>query len=167
MLAYCNAILDSIDNVKPTKSMSIECINIALKYNKIDSLTRWIAQRKLTFSYESAKLIEKYAKKFPKNAKNLFELALFIYTDLKSIFEMAVCMAKLGNFNHKLKKRKQMFNILFNFIQGRYSVMMEFALSNKNVFTNKDIFLKILRQCPSIDLANLIIDSLKLVIMLL
>ncbi len=84
--------------------MSIECINIALKYNKLDLLTRWIAQRKLTFSYESAKIIEKYAKKFTKNAKNLYELALFIYTDLKSIFEMAVCMAILGIFNFKNQK---------------------------------------------------------------
>jgi hypothetical protein len=42
--------------------------------------------------------------------------------------------------------------------------MMDFALSNKNLFSNKDPFLKILRECPSMELANLIIDSLKMVI---
>ncbi len=96
LLAYCNALIESIHTVKPSQAMSIECIKVALMYNKIDSLTRWIAQKKLTFSYEAGQLIEQYAKQKPKISIQMFELALFVYTDLKSPFEMAVCMARLG-----------------------------------------------------------------------
>lgn len=49
LLIYCNAIIESIDDhnsSRPNKEMSMECIKIALKFNKLDLLTRWIAQKK-------------------------------------------------------------------------------------------------------------------------
>ena len=130
--------MDSIDQIKPNEQMSNEFIILVLKYNKIESLTRWIAQKKLTFSYEGAKLIETHAKQKSIHSKKLFELALYVYTHLNSVFEMAACMAMLG----------------------RYSVMMNFITSHKQSFTKKDSYLRILHLCPSLELANLIVDTL-------
>jgi hypothetical protein len=48
LLMYCNAVVDSIGESapKPNENMSNECVKIALKFNKLDLLTRWIAQKK-------------------------------------------------------------------------------------------------------------------------
>lgn len=50
LLIYCNALIDSIDESskvsKPNELMSLECVRIALKYNRLDYLTRWVAQQK-------------------------------------------------------------------------------------------------------------------------
>ncbi len=48
LFVYCMSVVDSIneDSLKPNVDMSIECIKIVLKYNKLDFLTRLIAQRR-------------------------------------------------------------------------------------------------------------------------
>ena len=170
MLAYCNALIDSIDEStgRPTDEMSLECIKIALKYNKLDLLTRWIANRRLmstleflrnklvfhkrlilfvlleyrlTFSFACGKLIEEYARLRPKNHKNSYELALFVYQDIKAYMEAAICMAKLG----------------------RFSAMMDFISQNqKHLYSScVETLLKILVDYPCIELANLIMDTAK------
>jgi hypothetical protein len=51
LLIYANALVDSISDTapKPNEHMSNECVKIALKFNKLDLLTRWIAQKKYKF----------------------------------------------------------------------------------------------------------------------
>jgi hypothetical protein len=116
--------------------MSLECVKVALKYNKLDLLTRWIAKRKLMLSHASGKIIEEYARLKPKNHKNAYELALFIYQEIKSLSEASICMAKLG----------------------RFSAMLDFIDQNSKQFNSSksEIFLKIFSQHPCPDLANLI-----------
>lgn len=48
LMIYCCSIIETIinDDSKPNIEMSIECIRIALKYNKIELLTKWIFQKK-------------------------------------------------------------------------------------------------------------------------
>ena len=123
---------------KLTEEMSMEGVKIALKFNKLDLLTRWIAQRKLSFSYSSGKFIEEYARLKPKNHKNAYELALFIYQDIKSFIEAAICMAKLG----------------------RFSAMIDYIAQNSKIMesSNNEIFSKILVEFPSLELANLIME---------
>jgi hypothetical protein len=139
-LVYCIALIDSIDEStgKITEEMSIECVKIALKYNKLDLLTRWIAQRKLTFSYSAGKIIEEYARIKPKNHKNAYELALFIYQEIKSYFETSICLAKLG----------------------RFSAMVDFIIQNSKQIGSSisDIFLKLIYEYPCLELANLIME---------
>lgn len=93
---------------------------------------------RITFSYNSAKLIEEYAFFKPKKSKNLYELVLFMYKDIKAPFEAAICMAKLG----------------------RLSAMMDFIkIHYKSATEQSDIYFKILEQCPDIELANDIMDN--------
>lgn len=138
LLIYCNSIIDSINDAlsKPSEDMSVECLRIALKFNKVDLLTRWIAQRKITFSYQAAQLIEDYARLKAKNSKSAFELALFIYTDIKAPLEATICMAKLG----------------------RLSSMIDFIKSQKSLSSNNEIYFHILKECPSVELATEIMD---------
>ena len=110
-----------------------------MKYLKID---KTLLNKRLHFSYQAAKLIEDYAHLKPKNSKNLFELALFIYKEIKASFEVAVCMAKLG----------------------RLSAMMDFVKSKKEFANNPEIYFKIIKECPSIELANEIMERLVLTI---
>ena len=139
-MVYCIALIDSIDEStgKITEEMSIECVKIALKYNKLDLLTRWIAHRKLTFSYSAGKIIEEYARIKPKNHKNAYELALFIYQEIKSYFETSICLAKLG----------------------RFSAMVDFIIQNSKQIGSSisDIFLKLIYEYPCLELANLIME---------
>jgi hypothetical protein len=137
LLIYCKSVIDSIsdNSSKPDAEMSTECVRVALKYNKLDLLTRWVAQRRITFSYQSAQLIEEYARLKAKNTKSAFELALFIYTDIKSPLEATICMAKLG----------------------RLSSMMDFIKSQKNL-SNNEIYFKILKECPTVELATEIME---------
>lgn len=48
LLVYCMSVIDSIndENSKPNIDMSIESIRIILKFNKLDFLTRLVAQRR-------------------------------------------------------------------------------------------------------------------------
>lgn len=134
LLVYCMSVIDSIndDASKPNVEMSMECIKVILKYHNLDFLTRLIAQRRIRFSYQAAKLIEEYAFFKPKNSKSLFELALFIYKDINASFEAAVCIAKLD----------------------RFSAMMDFIKAKSDLAAQiPDIYFKILEECPSIELA--------------
>lgn len=46
-MIYCEALIDSVNAYfKPDETISVECIKIALKYNKLDTLSRWIALKK-------------------------------------------------------------------------------------------------------------------------
>ena len=94
-----------------------------------------MAQRRITFNYQAAQLIEEYARLKAKNSKTSFELALFIYTEIKAPLEATVCMAKLG----------------------RLSSMMDFIRSQKNL-NNNEVYFKILKECPSVELATEIMD---------
>ena len=105
--------------------MSIECIRIALKFNKLDLLTRWIAQRRITFSYQAAHLIEEYARLKAKNSKSSFELALFIYTDIKSPLEATICMAKLGRLSS-----------MMDFIKSQKSLKTQFSTKFSKYINN-------------------------------
>ena len=48
LLVYCMSVIDSIndDDSKPTVDMSVEFIRVVLKFNKLDFLTRFVAQRR-------------------------------------------------------------------------------------------------------------------------
>jgi hypothetical protein len=70
-----------------------------------------------------------------KNSKSSFELALFIFTEMKAPLEATICMAKLG----------------------RLSSMMDFIRSQKNLNSN-EVYFKILKECPSVELATEIMD---------
>ena len=140
LLVYCISLVDSVNEEasKPDADMSVECVRIVLKYNNVDILTRLIAQRRLTFSYPAAQMIEEYALLRPKNSKSL-ELVLYIYKEIGAAFEASVCMAKLG----------------------RFSAMMDFIKSSKSELASQipDVFFKILAECPSVELANEVMES--------
>ena len=63
---------------------------------------------------------------------------LFIYKDISASFEAAVCMAKLG----------------------RFSAMIDFIKTRDDLASQSpDIYFKILEECPSIELANEIMEN--------
>ncbi|CAF0963189.1 unnamed protein product [Brachionus calyciflorus] len=139
LMAYCEALIDCVnDRYKPDELISIECIKIALKYNKLETLSRWVAQKKLNFSYEAGECIENYSKQNCKNPRNSIELALFVYTEIKAIPKMALCMARLG----------------------RYVAMFDLMSKDQEMHNNIEDWLKILKQTPSIEFANLIVENL-------
>ena len=137
LLIYCIAIIDSISETspKPNEEMSKECVKIMLKFNKLDLLTRLIAQKKyfmnrndaknnfviknnqlhrLTFSYTMAKYIQEYAKRNAKNSKNSYELCLFVFKEIGAHFESAICFAKLGLVLNFYILYRLILQLLFN-----------------------------------------------------
>jgi hypothetical protein len=90
----------------------------------------------LTFSFYLAKYIQEYARRNQKNAKNSYELALFVFREINAHFESALCMAKLG----------------------RFSAMIDLIQSKKELSANSDAALKIFKQCPSLELAGILTE---------
>lgn len=133
------ALLDSINNdlSKPNEKLSIECVKVLLAHQRIDVLARYIAQRKIQFSLELARLIEQFSSLKQQHEKKAIELSLFIYNHIDCQFEAIVCLAKLGRFTTMLEK--------FN------------ANYDEDVDELDEIFLKLLRECPTFELANFLI----------
>lgn len=90
----------------------------------------------MTLSYTIGKHIQSYARRNARNAKNSFELALFVFKDIGAKFETAICLAKLG----------------------RYAAMLDLITIEQETFNSVDPALKILKECPSLELAFLLVD---------
>jgi hypothetical protein len=135
LLFYVTALLDSINNdlSKPNEKLSLDCIKVLLAHERIDILARYIAQRKILFSFEIARYIDKFASFKPQHEKKAIELSLFIYNNIDSQFEAIICLAKLGRFTAMLEK--------FN------------ANYDEDVDELDEILLKVLKECPTVELA--------------
>ena len=135
---YINAIFDSITDAlsKPNEHMSLECIKIVLAHEKIDVLTRWVAQKRLALSFEAAQFIEDFGDLKPIYDKKCKELALYINNQVGASFEAAVCMAKLGRVK-----------AMSEWIDSKYCKEKNFA-----------VYLDILKKCPSKEIASFITE---------
>lgn len=138
LFMYINAVIDSITDSlsKPNEHMSLECIKIILAHEKIDILTRWVAQKRLALSYEAAQFIEHFGDLKPVYEKKCNELALYIYNQVGASFEAAVCMAKLGRVK-----------AMSEWIDSKYCKEQNFA-----------VYLDILKKCPSKEVSSFIVE---------
>ncbi|XP_067944320.1 clathrin heavy chain linker domain-containing protein 1-like isoform X2 [Watersipora subatra] len=63
-LAFCDAIMSSVLalGVKPSDTMSLECVSCALSENRLDLLSHWIAQDRLTVTEKLGDMISDHCK---------------------------------------------------------------------------------------------------------
>jgi hypothetical protein len=84
-----------------------------------------------------AKYVQEYARRNQKNAKNSYELALFVFKEIGAHYESALCLTKLG----------------------RLTAMIDLIGSKKELASNADVALKLLKECPTLELADLLTDN--------
>ena len=143
LLAYCQAVLDSMTSgSQPNEAMSVECIRAALRYNLVETITRWVAHKRLTLSPQAAAIVEQHGKRMRvaslSAASAYYELALFIYVELGRTHEACVCLTRLGRHNYMLSTLKTTTS------SGGANEWHEAAL-------------RVLAAAPDVELANLVV----------
>lgn len=61
---------------------------------------------------------------------------------------------------NEIKITTSKFNKKYFSFEGRYSAMIDFILTHKDLMDNSEIYIKLLQECPSIELADLIMENL-------
>ncbi|KAL5008618.1 hypothetical protein ScPMuIL_014199 [Solemya velum] len=132
LLSFCSALMSSVAAVgsKPNIRLSCECVDCALQEHRMDLLSYWISQNRLTLSEELAQLIQKYCQCSLACRCKCQALAQNVYAHLGLHHQVAICILK----------------------QGRVQTGIEYA-RNKSNFTQEG-YIEVLRSCPSLHLAN-------------
>ncbi|KAK3591625.1 hypothetical protein CHS0354_013809 [Potamilus streckersoni] len=132
LLSFCDALMSSAGtgSSKPNAHLSAECVECALKENRIDLLSHWITQDRLTLSSEIGHMITNHSHK-----PNCQALAQNIFMRLHQYRDAVVCYLR----------------------QGRVQAGIEFA-RNKAPFRHDD-YIHVLRVCPSLQLLHVLVEG--------
>ncbi|XP_064599978.1 clathrin heavy chain linker domain-containing protein 1-like [Liolophura sinensis] len=135
LLSFCDSLMSSVPaiGVKPNESLSTECVRCALEESRLDLLSHWIAQDRLTVSMEMANMIQNYCKCRTVCRCSCQALAQNIYTSLGEHMDVVICMLK----------------------QSRVQAALEYA-SKQACFTPMD-YMRLLQACPSQQLAQTLV----------
>ncbi|XP_072031866.1 clathrin heavy chain linker domain-containing protein 1-like [Amphiura filiformis] len=136
LLAYCEALMSSVPavGILPNAETSLECVKSALQEDRLDLVTHWIAQKRLTCSEPLGHLLYNYTQgKNTEIVNKCLPLAQAVYTKVGAHIQSAVCMCK----------------------QGRVRAMMEYA---HNAKFSKDAYVGVLVACPTLALAEVLVQ---------
>ncbi|XP_022335234.1 clathrin heavy chain linker domain-containing protein 1-like isoform X2 [Crassostrea virginica] len=137
LLAFCDAIMASVEatGAKPGSELSTECVECALNENRLDLLSHWISQDRLSSSRQIGDLISGHcACKVPCKC-GCQALAQNVYTKLHLHHQAIICLLK----------------------QGRVHAGIQYA-KHKSPFT-KEMYVEVLRMCPSIQLMQALVAA--------
>ncbi|XP_060559629.1 clathrin heavy chain linker domain-containing protein 1-like [Ruditapes philippinarum] len=112
LLMFCDALMPSAgsENARPDARLSLECVECALYENRLDLLSHWVAQKRLTFSEEIGHLIKDHCKcKIPCRC-SCQALAQNVFIKLKIYKEAIVCLLKQGRVKAGLDVVRQRCN---------------------------------------------------------
>nr|XP_006638533.2 PREDICTED: clathrin heavy chain linker domain-containing protein 1 isoform X1 [Lepisosteus oculatus] len=112
----------------PEAAMSLEAVKVALQHGRVELVTHWITQRRLTSCEEMGDVIREYGERKPQMSDKCLALAQVVYHACGISRKAALCMCQ----------------------RGMISGAMEFICHCKS-FTLDDC-LYLLRKCPSADL---------------
>ena len=108
LLAFCDGLMSSVlaFGVKPSDYMSVECVKCALEENRLDLLSHWIAQDRLTNSEQLGNMIYNYTKVRPASQPQYLSLAQQVYVKIEDHVSAMICMVKQGRVNQALEYAK-------------------------------------------------------------
>ncbi|XP_038049781.1 clathrin heavy chain linker domain-containing protein 1-like isoform X3 [Patiria miniata] len=136
LLVYCEALISSVPAVgsPPDAETSLECVKSALSEDRLDLVMHWLLQERLTCSEPLGHLLYNYTQgKGAGIISKGLPLAEAVYTLVEAHIQAAVCMCK----------------------QGKVQAMMDYAI---NAEFEKDMYMGVLVACPSIALAEVLIQ---------
>ncbi|KAF6039311.1 CLHC1 [Bugula neritina] len=101
-LAFCDAIMSSVLalGVKPSDTMSLECVACVLKENRLDLLSHWIAQDRLTVTEKLGDLI---AEKCKGKNRTYLDMAETIYRNCLAHRKVVNVMVRQGLYQRALQ----------------------------------------------------------------
>ncbi|CAH1791061.1 unnamed protein product [Owenia fusiformis] len=137
LLAFCEAIMSNVLalGIKPSAPMSLECVRTVLDQNRVDLLSHWISQDRLTLTEELGDVIFEFCKCRSLCTCSCQALAQRVYSTVAAHSKVVLCLIK----------------------QGRVKSALEYA-KVKADFAHGD-FMDLLRLSPSGELAHALIDS--------
>lgn len=129
LLAFCDALMSSVLalGVKPSETISMECVKCALDENRIDLLSHWISQDRLTVTQELGSMINTYCEG---KSRNHLALAESVFVKVKAHRHAVVAMVR----------------------QGRIQAAIEYS-KTKGHFKTED-YLYVLNECPTLQYAS-------------
>jgi len=94
-LAFCDAIMSSVLalGVKPSDTMSLECVLCVLKENRLDLLSHWVAQDRLTVTEKLGDMIADHCK--GKN-RTYLDMAETIFRNCYAHYKVVNVMVRQG-----------------------------------------------------------------------
>ncbi|XP_013383339.1 clathrin heavy chain linker domain-containing protein 1 [Lingula anatina] len=131
LLAFCDALMSSVlaMGVRPSETISLECVRCALEENRFDLLSHWVTQERLTVTEELGSLITEQCSG---KSKNHLALAESVFT-------------KVGAHRPAVEVMLQ---------QGRTQAALEYAQSVAH-FKEED-YLFLLKRNPTVTVAQLL-----------
>ncbi|XP_053374865.1 clathrin heavy chain linker domain-containing protein 1-like isoform X2 [Mercenaria mercenaria] len=136
LLMFCDALMPSAgsENARPDARLSLECVECALYENRLDLLSHWVAQKRLTFTEEMGHMIHNHCKCQIPCRCSAQAMAQNVFIKLKMYKEAIVCLLK----------------------QGRVRAGLDLARQRCD-FTKED-YIDLLRSSPSIQLLHALVD---------
>ncbi|XP_021366978.1 clathrin heavy chain linker domain-containing protein 1-like isoform X2 [Mizuhopecten yessoensis] len=137
LLAFSEAVMSSVGAIgmKPNDTLSLECVECALYENRLDLLSHWISQERLTLSQDLGDRISAHCKCNVPCRCGSQALAQNVFSKLQLHRQTVVCLLK----------------------QGRIHAGMDYA-KHKMPFT-RDQFMSVLRTCPSVQLMHALVEE--------
>ncbi|XP_033734726.1 clathrin heavy chain linker domain-containing protein 1-like isoform X1 [Pecten maximus] len=137
LLAFSEAVMSSVGAIgmKPNDTLSLDCVECALGENRLDLLSHWISQERLTLSEDLGDRISSHCKCNVPCRCGSQALAQNVFSKLQLHRQTVVCLLK----------------------QGRIHAGMDHA-RHKMPFT-RDQFMSVLRICPSVQLMHALVEE--------
>lgn len=137
LLMFCDALMSSAgtENALPDSQLSLECVQCALYENRLDLLSHWISQNRLTFTADIGKVVADHCKCSIPCRCTSQAMAQNVFIKLRLYKEAVVCLLK----------------------QGRIKAGLQLA-QTKAPFTKED-YIRVLRQCPTIQLMHALVEG--------
>lgn len=136
LLIFCDALMATASAAQPlTGAMSSECIRCALREERLDLATHWLAQEKLTYSIPLGDAFRDYCKCTAHCTCTCLPLAQTVYTKVGAHHRVVACLCG----------------------QEKFSIMLNYAKEHAK-FTTED-YRAVLLENPSPELAKLMLST--------
>lgn len=135
LLIFCDALMATASAAEPlTGAMSVECIRCALRENRVDLATHWLAQGKLTYSIPLGDLLRDQCSCAKRCSCTLLPLAQAVYMDIGAHHQVVTCLCR----------------------QGKYAIMLDYSKEHGKFSVQH--YRNILLRNPSAELAEMMLN---------
>ncbi|BFZ11554.1 hypothetical protein BsWGS_14593 [Bradybaena similaris] len=115
LLAFCDVLMSSVKAAgsKPKEALSRDCVEASLKENHPDLVFHWLAQDRLTISYQLGKMIADHCSCGIPCSCGCQAMAESVFRQLKADYEVILTMLKQGKV-HSALHYARLYNCITN-----------------------------------------------------
>lgn len=109
LLAFCDSMMSTVPayETRPSVFMSLECVKCSLEENRLDLLSHWISQDRLTLTKELGDMIYTFHHSHANRSNKCLALAQQVFTEIEHHTLAVICMVKQGHLKQALEYAQQ------------------------------------------------------------